>query len=70
MSESEYYSTQGGGVCKWDSASKRYYWISVPEWMDFTVRMGDFVPDDWGIAGPIPHDSPMVALFEEMKTRE
>jgi hypothetical protein len=46
--------TQGGGYCTWDEALECYVWHSdIPDFLPETTRVGDPIPDEWGVAGPV-----------------
>lgn len=47
------FATQGGGYCIWDSDLTCYVWHSdIPNFLPNT-EIGDPIPEEWGIAGPI-----------------
>jgi hypothetical protein len=41
------YTTQGGGVCRFDGS--RFYWVETPNDPVFDdMQVGDTVPEEWG----------------------
>lgn len=47
------FATQGGGYCTWDESIKCYVWDSdIPDFLPNT-QVGDPIPEEWGVTGPI-----------------
>ena len=47
--KAEIFATQGGGKVVWDG--KGYVFVEKPKCPGFNV--GDYMPEEWGIVGPI-----------------
>lgn len=46
--------TQGGGYCVWSEYEQSYVWHSeIPAFLGPNVRVGDPIPEEWGVAGPV-----------------
>lgn len=50
------YGTQGGGYVAYCNLQRRYLFVEPPDW-DESLKEGDPMPDEWGIAGPVKDEN-------------